>query len=115
MGRVERFEDLIAWQKARELTREIYRVTRERAFARDLGLAGQIQRVAVLSHLYVALDSGYLDEQSFDALLARATEVYRILGGLRCHSPSPEHRIVQVKAPPCRPIYWWTLGDAEGN
>jgi len=47
MGRVERFENLVAWQKARELTREIYRVTRQGGFAKDFGLAGQIQRAAV--------------------------------------------------------------------
>lgn len=46
-GKIERFEDLIAWQKARELTREIYRVARQREFAKDYGLSGQIQRAAV--------------------------------------------------------------------
>lgn len=45
--RIERFEDLIAWQKARLLTKEIYLVTRIGAFAKDFGLAGQIQRAAV--------------------------------------------------------------------
>jgi four helix bundle protein len=44
---VERFEDLIAWQKARRLTAEIYRVTKEGAFASDFRLSGQIQRAAV--------------------------------------------------------------------
>jgi four helix bundle protein len=47
MSKVERFEDLIAWQKARALTREIYTVSRQGAFAKDYGLAGQIQRAAV--------------------------------------------------------------------
>lgn len=47
MGKVERFEDLIAWQKARELTRSIYEATRQGAFVRDYGLSGQIQRAAV--------------------------------------------------------------------
>ena len=46
-SRIARFEDLIAWQKARELTREIYRISRQGAFAKDFGLAGQIQRAAV--------------------------------------------------------------------
>lgn len=46
-ARIERFEELIAWQKARSLTREIYEVTRSGAFARDFGLSGQIQRAAV--------------------------------------------------------------------
>ncbi len=46
-ARIERFEELIAWQKARVLTREIYEITRIGAFARDFGLSGQIQRAAV--------------------------------------------------------------------
>lgn len=46
-GRVERFEDLIAWQKARELTRTIYQHTRQGPFAKDFGLSNQIQRAAV--------------------------------------------------------------------
>jgi len=46
-GRIEEFEDLIAWQKARELTRAIYQATRQEAFAKDYGLSGQIQRAAV--------------------------------------------------------------------
>src|SRR3970282_953733 len=47
MSKIERFEDLIAWQKARALTRAIYEVTRQGGFAKDFGLAGQIQRAAV--------------------------------------------------------------------
>jgi four helix bundle protein len=43
----QRFEDIIAWQKARLLTAEIYRATRIRDFSRDYGLCGQIQRAAV--------------------------------------------------------------------
>jgi four helix bundle protein len=46
-ARIERFEELIAWQKARTLSREIYEITRRGAFARDFGLSGQIQRAAV--------------------------------------------------------------------
>ena len=47
MSKVQRFEDLIAWQKARILTRRIYDLTRQSLFATDFGLAGQIQRAAV--------------------------------------------------------------------
>src|ERR671925_21512 len=46
-GSIERFEDLIAWQKARGFTREIHQITRQGAFAKDFGLSGQIQRAAV--------------------------------------------------------------------
>ena len=47
MAKIERFEKLIAWQKARELTQAIYEVTRQGAFAKDFGLSSQIQRAAV--------------------------------------------------------------------
>jgi four helix bundle protein len=47
MPLIKRFEDIIAWQEARKLVREIYKVTNEGAFARDFGLRDQIQRAAV--------------------------------------------------------------------
>jgi four helix bundle protein len=47
LRKIDRFEDLIAWQKARDLTRAIYQVTQQGAFAKDLGLARQIQRAAI--------------------------------------------------------------------
>ena len=113
--RIERFEDFIAWQKARKLTADIYRVTSEGSFARDFGLKDQIRRAAVSSmsnlaegfergrpaefhqvlsiakascaelraQLYVALDVGYISLSTFDRLMAQATEVGQILGGLR--------------------------------
>ena len=45
--RVERFEDLIAWQKARKLTSRIYKTTNEGNFTRDYSLKHQIGRAAV--------------------------------------------------------------------
>ncbi len=45
--KIERFDDLIAWQKARKLTQVIYQVSRLGTFAKDLRLSGQIQRAAV--------------------------------------------------------------------
>ena len=47
MRKTGRFEDLVAWQKARSMTTSIYAVTRRGEFARDFGLAGQIQRASV--------------------------------------------------------------------
>jgi four helix bundle protein len=47
LSKIERFEDLIAWQKARELTRSICQVAGVGTFSRDLGLVRQIQRAAV--------------------------------------------------------------------
>ncbi len=45
--RVDRFEDLIAWQKARTLVRDVYVVTRRRPFWTDRSLQDQIRRAAV--------------------------------------------------------------------
>jgi len=47
MARVERFEDVDAWRKARELTNLIYQITTTGEFARDFGLRDQIRRAAV--------------------------------------------------------------------
>jgi four helix bundle protein len=47
--RINRFEDFIAWQKARRLTAAIYQVTSEGGFVRDFGLKDQIRRAAVSS------------------------------------------------------------------
>jgi four helix bundle protein len=47
MSGIQRFEDLIAWQKARMLARAIYEVSQCGRFAKDFGLRGQIQRAAV--------------------------------------------------------------------
>jgi four helix bundle protein len=44
---VQKFEDLVAWQKARLLTKRIYLLTASEVFSRDYGLKGQIQRAAV--------------------------------------------------------------------
>ena len=44
---IQQFEDLVAWQKARDLTRVIYHVTRQGSLSKDFGLSGQMQRAAV--------------------------------------------------------------------
>src|SRR2546425_6761227 len=58
--KIEKFEDFIAWQKARKLTSNIYRVTCEEPFARDFGLKDQIRRAAVssMSNLAEGLERG---------------------------------------------------------
>src|SRR5882672_6708094 len=42
-----RFEELIAWQKARQLTKKVYGLTRKADFSRDFCLVSQIQRASV--------------------------------------------------------------------
>jgi four helix bundle protein len=47
MAAITRFEELVAWQKARVLTQEVYAVSRSGSFAKDFGLSSQVQRAAV--------------------------------------------------------------------
>lgn len=58
MSHISRFEELIAWQKARMLTKEIYKITRQGAFAKDFGLTGQMQRasVSIMSNIAEGLE-----------------------------------------------------------
>jgi four helix bundle protein len=44
--RIDRFEDIEAWQLARELTRKVYNLTKKAGFDKDFGLRGQIQNAA---------------------------------------------------------------------
>lgn len=115
MSTIRRFEDLIAWQKARMLTREVYTITRGGSFAKDLPLISQIRRASVSimsniaegfertgkgefphflstakascgevrSHLYVALDAGYLSQESFCEMQTLAEDVAKLISKLR--------------------------------
>ena len=44
--KIERFEDIEAWQLARELTRKVYCLTKKPKFVQDYGLKSQIQNAA---------------------------------------------------------------------
>ncbi len=46
-AKVNKFEDLIAWQKAHALAVRIYQLTAKELFSHDFGLKDQIQRAAV--------------------------------------------------------------------
>ena len=57
---VRKFEDLIAWQKARTLTREVYKATSTGTLAHDYGLRDQVRRAAVsiMSNLAEGFERG---------------------------------------------------------
>ncbi|PIP08205.1 MAG: four helix bundle protein [Syntrophobacterales bacterium CG23_combo_of_CG06-09_8_20_14_all_48_27] len=46
MMKIERFEDIEAWQLARELTRMVYCLTKKTGFSSDYGLKRQVQDAA---------------------------------------------------------------------
>jgi four helix bundle protein len=81
--RIDKFEDLIAWQKARELTREVYQISRQGAFAKDFGLSGQIQRasVSIMSNVAEGFERGGLSEfhQFLSVAKASCAEVRSLL------------------------------------
>lgn len=109
MATVKSFEDLICWQRARELTKFVYNISRYRNF--DIGLANQIQRAAVSvmsniaegfdrgtkqelinyfyiakgscgevrTQLYISLDAGYIDISTLRYGLKLADECSRLL------------------------------------
>ena len=47
MAKIEKFEDIQAWQKSRELNKEIYKVTMNTNFSKDFTLKDQIRRASV--------------------------------------------------------------------
>jgi four helix bundle protein len=73
--KAERFEDLIAWQKARQLTTEIYRITNQGEFVRDFGLRDQIRRaaVSVMSNIAEGFERGSRGEFHQFLVVAKAS------------------------------------------
>jgi four helix bundle protein len=47
VAKIERFEDIEAWKKGRELRKAIYNVSKSGKFAADFGLRDQIRRASV--------------------------------------------------------------------
>ncbi len=109
--KIERFEDIISWQKAKELTITIYQSFK---FNHDFGFRDQIQRACVSimnniaegferkgnkefknflfiakgscaevrSMLYLALNFNYISKPQFVELLPKTEEISRLLSGL---------------------------------
>lgn len=109
--RIERFEDLIAWQKAKVLCIEVYKVFEQ---SKDFGFNNQIQRASVsimnniaegferkgnkeFSHfLYIAKGScgevrsmlilakelNKISEYNFSVLFSLSEEILKVLSGL---------------------------------
>jgi four helix bundle protein len=81
--KIERFEDIQAWQKARELVNHIYSTTNKGYFAKDYGLRDQLRRasISVMSNI----SEGYARQtdkefaQFLYIALGSATEVQSLL------------------------------------
>ncbi len=66
---IKRFEDILAWQEARVLTRLVYSATRS---------ATEVQ-----SHCYAALDQNYLAQETFDSIYSQATKTKNLILAFR--------------------------------
>jgi four helix bundle protein len=60
MASIQKFEEIEAWQEARELTRQIYWLTSQGKFARDFTLKDQIKRasISITSNIAEGFDRG---------------------------------------------------------
>ncbi len=109
--KIDRFEDIIAWQKAKELTIQVYRLHEE---SKDFGFKDQIQRASVSvmnniaegferrsnkefkqflyiakgscaevrSMLYLAKEMSKISQNNFKSLFALSEEISKILSVL---------------------------------
>jgi len=73
--RVTCFEDLIAWQKARELRKSVYRVSRNKPFSRDFKMRDQINGAAlsVMSNIAEGYERNRISEFVYFLRVAKAS------------------------------------------
>jgi four helix bundle protein len=69
-NRVQRFEDLIAWQKARSLRKDLCALTRSAPFRRDFNLADQVRRAALSVMANIAEGCGRTGERELHRFLS---------------------------------------------
>ena len=81
MGKIEQFEEMEVWQKARRLTTRIYGLSRTGEFAKDFGLRDQIQRAAVSVMSNIAEGFERRSDKSFQQFLSIANGS---VGEVRC-------------------------------
>ncbi len=114
MSKFNSFEEIIAWQKARELNSEIYEITNDGLFSKDYDLKSQIRRSSISissniaegferettkefirflyiakasagecrSQLYLALDLKYIENEKFERLNFKVSEISKLISGL---------------------------------
>jgi len=75
MQSATKFEDVIAWQKARAMTSAIYASTTTGAFAKDFGLRDQIQRasVSVMANIAEGFERRSIGEYAHFLNIAKAS------------------------------------------
>jgi|SRR6185503_2518087 len=69
MATIKRFEDILAWQKAREASHRVYEITSDGRFAKDFGLRDQIRRSAISIMANIAEGFGRRSDKEFASFL----------------------------------------------
>lgn len=72
IAKKERFEDIQAWQKSRELNKNIYQVTTNPSFSKDFTLRDQIRRASVSIMANIAEGFGRRSNKEFSNFLNMA-------------------------------------------
>ena len=72
MATFSRLEDIQVWQKARQLTKQIYEATSNGRFAQDYGLRNQTQRASVSIMANIAEGFGRRSDKEFANFLNMA-------------------------------------------
>jgi four helix bundle protein len=89
MATIERFEDIQAWQKAREVASSIYKLCKQGELAKDFGLKDQIRRSAVSVQSNIAEGSGREGNKEFIYFL-------RIAKGSSCEFRSQLYNLLDA-------------------
>ena len=83
MAAIKRFEEIVAWQKARVLVSEVYRISADGRLSKDFGLRDQIRRAAVSAMSNIAEGFGRKSHGDFahflDVARGSALEVESLL------------------------------------
>jgi len=69
MAAIKRFEDIKAWQKARDLNNEIYKISNSGEFAKDFTLQSQIRKASMSIMLNIAEGFGRKSDREFRQFL----------------------------------------------
>jgi four helix bundle protein len=72
MGTIRKFEDILAWQKGRQLTNLVYSATGKDSFSRDFPLRDQIRRASLSILLNIAEGFGRRTDRDFAHFLTQA-------------------------------------------
>jgi four helix bundle protein len=72
VGKINKFEDIQAWNKARELNRELYGSTKNSCFLKDFSLRDQIRRASVSIMANIAEGYGRRSKKEFANFLNMA-------------------------------------------